>query len=75
MIERRISHEAGRLIDLDEPRLRLPVQKYVDSEHLEAQLVLEILGFGCPLSVSDVVMARDNGLDGHFFQQLPALLA
>ena len=73
MVQWRIRHEAWRLIDFDQPRLRLLVKEDVDAEDLEAELVLEVLRFCCSLDVSDLITARNYRLHGQLFELLPAL--
>ena len=74
MIQRRVSHEARRLIDLDQPRFGFLIEEDVDAEDLEAKLVLEVLRLRCPLDVSDLVTARNNRLHRQLLELLPALL-
>ena len=44
VIQRRICHEAGRLVHLDQPRLALVVQENVYAKHLETMGVFYVLG-------------------------------
>ena len=74
MIQRRVRHEARRLIDLDQPRFGFLIEEDVDAEDLEAKLVLEVLRLRCPLDVSDLVTARNNRLHRQLLELLPALL-
>ena len=73
MIQRRIRHEARRLIDLDQPRFGFLIEEDVDAEDLEAKLVLEVLRLRCLLDVSDLVTARNNRLHRQLLELLPAL--
>ena len=43
-VERTVSGEAGRLVDLDEPGPRFLVYEDVKAEHLKAKRLLEVLG-------------------------------
>ena len=45
IVKRGVSGEAGRLVDLDEPRLAVLVYKHVKAQDLKAQRVLEIICF------------------------------
>lgn len=74
MIQRRVRHEARRLIDLDQPRFGFLIEEDVDAEDLEAKLVLEVLRLRCLLDVSDLVTARNNRLHRQLLELLPALL-
>ena len=74
MIQRRVRHEARRLIDLDQPRFGFLIEEDVDAEDLEAKLVLKVLRLRCLLDVSDLVTARNNRLHRQLLELLPALL-
>ena len=73
MIQRRVRHEARRLIDLDQPWFGFLIEEDVDAEDLEAKLVLEVLRLRCPLDVSDLVTARNNRFHRQLLELLPAL--
>lgn len=74
MVQRRVSHETRRLINLDQPRLAFFVDENVDTEYLETQLVLQVLRLRRFLNVGYLVVTRNYGFNSQFFELLPALL-
>ena len=74
MIQRRVRHEARRLIDLDQPWFGFLIEEDVDAEDLEAKLVLEVLRLRRPLDVFDLFAARNYRLHRQLLELLPALL-
>jgi len=75
VIQRGISHEAGRLIDLDEPWFALLIKEYVDTKDLKAEWVLYILRLWRFVYVGNVVYSNHQSLDTYLLDIFPNFIA
>ena len=65
--------ETRCLIDFNQPGLRFAVNENVEAEDLKTQRALNVLRFGRSVSVCQLLVTGDGGLDRELFYFLPAL--
>ena len=51
------------MVHLDEPRLQLLVEHYVEAKDLEAQLILKIVRLAGAVDLPECGLSRNHGLD------------
>ena len=73
-VEGGVGREGGRVVDLEEPGLRVLVEEDVEAEDLEAQGVLHVVGLGRPVGVGERGLGCDEGLQDDVFDTRPDLL-
>ena len=75
IVERRVCHEARRLVDFNEPALTLAVEEDVHAEYLEAHGVLDVLRLRAAEQMCHRVDARHQCLHANLLDLLPHFIA
>lgn len=75
VVERRLRHEAGRLVHFDQPGLETVVEEDVHAYYLKAERILNILWLRRPVYVSHCVNPCEESLHANLFDIVPHFLA